>query len=59
MSRPFDSSIWARQGVLFEPELRRRPFAEQANRLQYMPWLVKRSWIARLRDAARPVIRLS
>lgn len=59
MSRPFDSSIWARQGVLFEPELPRRPFAEQANRLQYMPWLLKRSWIARLRDAARPVIRLS
>ena len=59
MSRPFDSSIWARQGVLFEPELPRRPFAEQANRLQYMPWLVKRSWFARLRALSRPALRLS
>jgi hypothetical protein len=59
MSRPFDSSLWARQGVPFEPVLPRRPFAEQANVLQYMPWLVKRSWLARLRDAALPVVRLS
>lgn len=59
MSRPFDSSLWARPGVFFEPEVPRRPFAEYANQLQYMPWLVKRSWFARLRDATRPVIRLT
>lgn len=58
MSRPFDSSLWARQGVIFEPALPRHPFAERANRLQYMPWLERPSWLARLRRAARPVLRL-
>lgn len=54
MNRPFDKTILTRPGVPFEPELWRRPFAEEANRLQYMPWLVRRPWYARLRDLSRP-----
>lgn len=53
MSRPFDTSLWARQGAWYEPELPRRPFAEHANHVQYMPWLVRRSWLSRLRALRR------
>ncbi len=49
MSRPFDTSLWARQGAWYEPHVPRRPFAERANQIQYMPWLVKRSLFARLK----------
>ncbi|MFC3711064.1 hypothetical protein ACFOMD_00685 [Sphingoaurantiacus capsulatus] len=48
MSRPFDTSLWARQGAWYEPHVPRRPFAERANQLQYMPWLAKRSLFARM-----------
>lgn len=53
MSRPFDKNLWARQGAWYEPELPRRPFAEHANHVQYMPWLVRRSWLSRLRALHR------
>lgn len=53
MNRPFDTSLWTRPGVPFEPEQWRRPFAEEANLLQYMPWLVRRSWRERVRSLSR------
>jgi len=52
MKRPFDTSLWMRPGVPFEPELWRRPSAEEANRLQYMPWLARPSCRERFRRLA-------
>lgn len=54
MSRPFDTNLWVRQGAWYEPEMVLRPFAEHANRVQYMPWLVSGSWLSRLRAFRLP-----
>ena len=51
MIRPFDASLWLRPGTPYDPELPLRPFAEEANRIQYMPWLRRRRWLPGLRPA--------
>jgi hypothetical protein len=53
MIRPFDRSIWTRPGVPFvrhEPE---RPFADAANRAQYLRWDLPQSWFTRFRSPTR------
>ena len=52
MIRPFDTTLWSRPGIPFEREEPHRPFAEEANRLQYRPWEARRpSWLERLLGA--------
>lgn len=53
MLRCFDSTLWTRPGIPFERREPLRPFAEEANRLQYRPWDPPHGFWARLMWRAR------